>query len=194
MHTFRYFVNYPGDLIPSNDTLSHDVEIYGDADVDIGPDTLELEEDEFPYYLNAGEDFLTSYEWHNGSKNSSYQVTDYGTYYVFVTDTLGCEGSDTIEIVTGSDETGLENVTTNSYRVLIYPNPVREKLTVNIEADTPEKFRLMLFNNQGKTVYSDEITTRKETYYIETRRFPEGVYYLNIHTNESVHTRKIIFQ
>jgi len=194
MHTFQYFVNYSGDLIPSNDTLSHDVEIYGDADVDIGPDTLELENDEFPYYLNAEENFLTSYQWQNGSQNSSYQVTEAGTYYVFVTDTLGCEGSDTVEVVVDSTETGLEDIMSNSYRILIYPNPVREKLTVNIEADTPEKFRLMLFNNQGKTVYSDEITTRNEKYYIETQRFPEGVYYLRIHTNESVHTRKIIVQ
>ncbi len=194
MHTFRYFVNYSGDLIPSNDTLTHDVEIYGDADVDIGPDTLELEEDDFPYYLSAEEDYLTSYEWQNGSQNSSYQVTDYGTYYVFVTDNKGCEGSDTVDVVSVSTGINFENINADNYRIFIYPNPVREKLTVNIEADTPKKFRLMLFNNQGKTIYSDQITTRKEKYYIETQQFPEGVYYLRIHTNEHVHTRKIVVQ
>ncbi len=41
-----------------------------------------------------------SYEWQDGSTNSSFVASDLGTYYVTVTDNNQCKGSDTVRITT----------------------------------------------------------------------------------------------
>jgi hypothetical protein len=192
MHTFKFFVAYQGDLVPSNDTLTHDVEIYGDADVDLGADTLFTEENE--YLLSAGREF-TSYEWQDGTTTRTYLVESSGTYSVTVIDTLGCSGSDTIEIFLDSTETtGVNPIASEDYKILIYPNPVRNRLTVDIDAGMPQQFRLMLYNNQGQLVYSDQITTRRRKYRINMREFPEGVYFMKIQTKGNVHSKQIVVQ
>jgi hypothetical protein len=192
MHTFKFYVTYQGDLIPSNDTLTHDVEIYGDADVDLGADTLFTEESE--YMLSAGKEF-TSYEWQDGTTTRTYLVETSGEYSVSVIDTLGCSGSDAIQIYLDSTQTtDVNSIAGEDYRILIYPNPVRNKLTVDIDADMPQQFRMMLYNNQGQVVYSDQITTRREKYRINMREFPEGVYFIRIQTRGNVHNKQIIVQ
>ena len=192
MHTFKFFVAYQGDLVPSNDTLTHDVEIYGDADVDLGADTLFTEENE--YLLSAGREF-DSYEWQDGTTMRTYLVESSGQYSVNVIDTLGCSGSDTIQIFLDSTQTtGVNPIASEDYKILIYPNPVRNRLTVDIDAGMPQQFRLMLYNNQGQMVYSDQITTRRRKYRINTREFPEGVYFMRIQTKGNIHSKQIVVQ
>jgi hypothetical protein len=192
MHTFKFYVAYQGDLVPSNDTLTHDVEIYGDADVDLGADTLFTEEDE--YMLSAGREF-DSYEWQDGTTTRTYVVETSGQYSVTVIDTLGCSGSDTIQIFLDSTKTtGVNPIAAEDYKILIYPNPVRNKLTVDIDAGMPQQFRIALYNNQGQVVYSDQITTRRRKYRINMREFPESVYFIRIQTRGNVHNKQIIVQ
>jgi hypothetical protein len=192
MHTIQYFINYQADLIPSNDTLNHQVEVYGDADVDLGADTLVTEEDE--YMLSAGRQFI-SYEWQDGTTTRTYLVESSGTYSVTVEDTLNCMGSDTIVIYLDSTETAIgEPIATENYNILIYPNPVRNKLTVDIDAEMLQQFRLMLYNNKGQVVYSDQITTRRRKYRINMRALPEGVYFMRIQSRGNVHSKQIIVQ
>ncbi len=47
--------------------------------------------------LDAGPDYA-AYLWQNGSTGRYFDVSDEGIYYVTVTDTLGCKGSDTARI------------------------------------------------------------------------------------------------
>jgi len=192
MHTIKYFINYTADLIPANDTLNHQVEVYGDADVDLGADTLVTEEDE--YMLSAGRQFI-SYEWQDGATTRTYLVESSGTYSVTVEDTLNCMGSDTIVIYLDSTETTIgKPIATENYNILIYPNPVRNKLIVDIDAGMPKNFRIAIYNNQGQVVYSDQITTRRRKYRINMREFPEGAYFMRIQTKGNIHSKQIIVQ
>lgn len=68
-----------------------------------------------PYDLDLGEDTIicsgtltldagtgaASYLWQDSSANQTYLVTTSGTYWVTITDTLGCELSDTIDVLVG---------------------------------------------------------------------------------------------
>jgi gliding motility-associated-like protein len=68
-----------------------------------------------PYNLDLGEDTIicsgtltldagtgaASYLWQDSSANQAYVATASGTYWVTITDTLGCELSDTIEVLVG---------------------------------------------------------------------------------------------
>ncbi len=63
--------------------------------VDIGNDTTFCEGDSV--VLDAGPGF-SSYLWSTGSEAQSITVTEAGLYYVTVTDTTGCEASDSVNV------------------------------------------------------------------------------------------------
>jgi len=63
--------------------------------VSLGPDTTVCSGE--TYTLNPGSGF-TSYYWQDGSGESTYTVNIPGTYWVTVSDTNGCSGSDTVTV------------------------------------------------------------------------------------------------
>lgn len=193
-HTFNIFSSFSGDLKPENDTITQNVEAYGAPDVDIGPDTVKLEEDDFPYFLDAGD--FDSYEWHNGSHKRTHQANEPGTYWVIVTDDYGCVGGDTIEIVLDSSSVGIgdEILSGENYTIAVYPVPARERLNVDIKSSRLQRFRLILINMNGQMVYTNQVRTREGIYEIETNALPKGVYYLRIETKAGINSRQIIIQ
>lgn len=65
-------------------------------EVDLGADA-QLCASQLPYTLNAGTTNITSWLWSTGQTTSSISVSDYGAYYVTVTNECGI-ASDTIEL------------------------------------------------------------------------------------------------
>ncbi len=64
--------------------------------VDLGPDANLC--DGVTITLDAGAGF-NFYFWSDGSSGQTLDVTTSGTYYVVITDSIGCEGTDTINII-----------------------------------------------------------------------------------------------
>lgn len=64
--------------------------------------------------LDAGSNFL-SYLWQDGSTNSTFDVTQTGTYYVAVLDSNGCMATDTVNIVYVDMPITVSNDTTICY-------------------------------------------------------------------------------
>lgn len=77
-----------------NDTASISVDIFSAPEVDLGEDRslCELGSAE----LEAGD--FASYAWSNGATTSSISVDETGTYEVTVTNDLGCQGFDAVEL------------------------------------------------------------------------------------------------
>lgn len=70
------------------------VDTQANPNVDLGTDTSLCNGQSIT--LNAGD--WTNYTWQNGSAEDSFQVNQAGQYHVQVKDTLGCSGSDTVNV------------------------------------------------------------------------------------------------
>jgi hypothetical protein len=75
----------------------------------------------------------------------------------------------------------------------IYPNPIREKLTIDIEFKEEQYLQMQLFDATGKLIY--EIPThsvRENQYYFNLPGLPSGVYYVTVTNGSDRVSRKIV--
>ncbi|MBN1183150.1 MAG: T9SS type A sorting domain-containing protein [Bacteroidales bacterium] len=90
-------VRYPYDSVYGNDMLTDaPVESYGYPDPMLGPDRTIIDTS---YTLNTSTEFV-DYLWNDNPDDTlnSYTLNESGSYWVTVTDTLGCVGHDTVDI------------------------------------------------------------------------------------------------
>ena len=160
-----------------NDTLNAIIYNYGYPTVDIGPDTI-LTSHPDTILLDAGQGFAT-YLWQDGTNSQTYDVEDFGIYWVIATDSNGCSASDTVTVKLAE---GIKQLTSREINVKIYPNPVKNILHVQIENHKhPVRLMLQLFNNASNMVWKKDIfVEKKHEEQIDFGSFSKGVYYLRI--------------
>jgi len=93
-YTLKAFTGFAGDTINHNDTITKDISIFGYPSIDLGPD---INAQALTYTLQTGQSF-SSYLWSDGSTNSELEVSEGGTYWLKISDTNGCENSDTVDV------------------------------------------------------------------------------------------------
>jgi len=146
--------------------------------------------------LDAGAGF-TDYLWNDSTTNQSIQivgsVAGVGThnYYVDVTDSNGCQGSDTI-IVEVIDDTGI-NDKFNNCSISLIPNPTKGifKIAINgIEGD----FKLQIIDISGRVLSSEKLIGVKNSYVKETdaSKLANGIYYIKLINNDFVKLEKLL--
>ncbi|MGM0472821.1 MAG: hypothetical protein ACQERV_01660 [Bacteroidota bacterium] len=94
----------------SNDTASAVIRVNKPA-VDLGPDISTIRPDTVVLRASSGvpgQDYL----WQDGSTDSVFHVSSEGTYYVRVTNNIGCVASDTIRIMQLIADVGVDGLTT----------------------------------------------------------------------------------
>ena len=139
--------------------------------------------------ITAGSDTFgpATYTWMYGATeltelSDSLIATENGLYTVVVTDSEGCEGSDTLSVY---------NVGVNELvdlPIQLYPNPAKEYLNVDIQL--AEGFiELEILNSIGavvlvKNVSGEELTN---TIQITLDKIPEGLYFLKTLINNRVY-------
>lgn len=81
----------------------------------------------------------------------------------------------------------------NTPGLLVYPNPVKEVLTINFAGMPMGNYSLQLNDALGKLIYQNAATITSETvrYSIKLNEIAEGVYFLNISAGDFVKTVKI---
>ncbi len=75
----------------------------------------------------------------------------------------------------------------------IYPNPIREKLTIDLEFQEEQYVQMQLFDVTGKLIY--EIPThavRENQYYFNLPGLPSGVYYVTVTNGTDRISKKIV--
>ncbi len=78
-------------------------------------------------------------------------------------------------------------------KVKTYPNPVKDKLFVNLENVKLNIDKILLFNSTGKLVFSSKGTELKSKIIeIPTLKHNTGLYNLNLYTKQGVIHRKIV--
>jgi len=76
----------------------------------------------------------------------------------------------------------------------IWPIPTKEKLNIGFKG-LPEKSNIKLYNINGSIVFKDLILrNQKSSYSIDTSKFAKGIYFLNISSENSKYTQKIIIK
>lgn len=164
---------YAVQLIISNpyesDTVNQSVIINTNPVVSLGTDTMICEEN--PYTFSPGS--FAAYQWSNGSSASSITVNGTGNYSVVVTDANGCQASDTA-FVDVQVCISVEEIAANS--ALLYPNPVKNILTVTVSDFTGRVFSL--YNTVGQKAISDLYLEGSHTT-IDLDLAP-GIYYYTI--------------
>ena len=107
-------------------------------------------------------------------------------------DVSGNHGSHDYWIVKFNYMTYIKNVTNTSILVSLYPNPVKNTLTVEFNNPQINTYTVRLVDVSGKTVYSTTTTSPKLEIY--RRGLPSGVYSVVITGNNKVYTSKIVME
>lgn len=81
-----------------------------------------------------------------------------------------------------SKDLDINEITDNTLRLDIYPNPAKEKINIRFFQENPGKTNICIFNLSGQIVYSDEISAGRgvEEYVIPVGNLRQGVYFLRI--------------
>ena len=124
------------------------------------------------------------YTWQDGSHDSTYKVTQTGTYWVraYFAD-YNITTYDTINVMYKDCDTTdtIDNI------ISIYPNPATDNLT--IETNFKEEHRLEIINLLGQTIYTTYINRKS---IINTSNYSCGLYFLKIYTDKETVVRKFV--
>jgi len=123
-------------------------------------------------------------------------VAGVGTHTITYTfsDSFGCENfADETIIVDGC--TGISEVVDGMF-IEIFPNPTDGIFTIRVKSENSEQVNLKIINNLGIEVYTENNISLNNTYETEINlsEFSEGLYYINLYSNEVNYLKKIIIQ
>src|SRR6185503_2655512 len=148
--------------------------------------------------LTSNTGFIT-YQWMfngdtiAGATNYFYVAGQSGDYNVICTDSNGCEvEAGIVNVVAGIQST------VDGQQSTVYPNPVSEKFEIrNWKLGTAAY--ISIFNLVGEIVYESAVnrkpsTVNSEPFTVDCRLFPDGIYLLELHSNEKTFRTKFVKQ
>lgn len=141
-----------------------------------------------------------SYSWNfgdasptNNTQNPTHVYTTNGTYTITLTVTGEC-GTDTYTQVITITQVGVQDEDIAN-TLSIYPNPNNGQFTVSFESGEAKDVTVSLSDVAGRVITSVEqknVTSFSQQ--MGSEELADGVYFVNITTNEGVVTRKIVVQ
>jgi hypothetical protein len=112
-----------------------------------------------------------------------------GTYYVTATDANGCVLSDSASVNLGTSVAviGLDNIFN------VFPNPITNTLHLEANWGYTTNARLSVVAADGRIMFRQTINAANQAQIeINTTDFAAGVYFVQIHTDKEVLTRRIV--
>jgi hypothetical protein len=159
--------------------------------VDLGNDTTIFASS---IVLDAGHPGAT-YMWNTGDTTQTITAIASGTYYVTVTEGLGCVATDTIvvNLIIGITE----NAIPSDLNVQIYPNPTTDKsFTLNFNNYDNSDVEINIMNILGKVIYSEKLINFSGPYNkkIILKDLAGGIYFTNVISGQRRSTTKVIIE
>jgi hypothetical protein len=75
----------------------------------------------------------------------------------------------------------------------IYPNPLKEKLTIDVNLSEEEDVQMQLYDSAGKLIYEIPThSTKSKKYYFNMPGLPSGVYYVTVTNGTNRVSKKIV--
>ena len=134
-----------------------------------------------------------SYEWFNdlGSlvNSQNVNITSNGNYYCIAIDANHCQ-SDTITYF--YSETSINDSEVSNFN--IYPNPTNDYLTIEFESINEQNYSIYLVDLLGQKILLDRIDKYKGnyTYKLDLIEFAQGIYILELKSENEIYNKKII--
>jgi len=130
----------------------------------------------------------------SNEQNPSYTYTAPGTYIVSLTilNDEGCSDAQTSQVVV----TGMTTSTTApqiGFKVNVFPNPAREKVTLAYELESQANVRITLRDLLGRELkYFETGAKRNHQLQIDTSPFDKGIYFVVFSFGEQQVVRKLV--
>ncbi|CAN5425532.1 hypothetical protein BH11BAC1_BH11BAC1_03680 [soil metagenome] len=135
--------------------------------------------------LDAGAGY--TYQWSTGETTQTIVVNSTNTYSVTITDANGCTASDNVMVTV---IVGIEGI--SSAGVNIYPNPVHDKLTVQVPTSMASEQKLLkLTDVMGRIVFSETLTG-SGLHTVDVGAFAKGVYILSLDSRSQKRVVRVI--
>jgi alpha-tubulin suppressor-like RCC1 family protein len=87
-------------------------------------------------------------------------------------------------------EVNVSEVSLKPVQYAIYPNPATHTLHIDFITTTPSKIELL--DLQGRTLYTQSVSTTQTTHEISLTGFSTGVYFVKLYSDEGVVLKKIV--
>lgn len=141
--------------------------------------------------------FADSYSWDFDDEtalstlpNPTHTYTSSGTYNVSLTVTNAC-GSHTFSMPINVILVSQEEVSSLTY-FEIFPNPSNGKTLIHIQADPTEDFRMVVSNSLGQKIMEQAIPQGTE--FIPLEKLSKGIYWITLHAERGITTKKLLIQ
>jgi hypothetical protein len=95
------------------------------------------------------------------------------------------------KIIEAKKEISLINNNSDNISFLLFPNPVKDKLTVKINGEI-ETGILKIVDSLGKTIFQQDIKKNQKEIFIDANRISDGYYILQIATSNYIGNQKFI--
>jgi hypothetical protein len=112
------------------------------------------------------------------------------TAKVLLTEGLSETGDTVTFILHATNAAGIENIKSQEDTYSIYPNPVKEKLSIKSTSANVKEIRILLYNILGKVVYNAKGPGSLTE--IPVNAISEGVYFLKIGSENKDFVKKIV--
>jgi len=171
-----------------NDTMIKQVFVKESPIIFLGNDTSLKINQPITLYAGKGYDY---YFWSEGSNSDSLVVNSSvpNDKQIWVMALMnGCFGGDTIHIRFDSTNNVVDLGFLQS--IITYPNPVIDKLYIEIKDQKSNDLQMMLYSAEGKEIFHTTEMTEKN--YLDLSKWAKGVYFLKIFNQISEYTTTII--
>lgn len=172
--TLTYEIKTPSQISETSVVISNDVNSGNIGSIDLA--------------IEGGTGDLT-YLWSNGSTDASLTNISAGEYTVIVTDANGCSKEFGPYIVENSSNTN-ETTWLNDFK--LSPNPASDKVNLKVNfKQNINKAEVRIYDSVGKLVSSQSFDHDIDTS-IDVSIFNQGLYYLELSTQNAVFNKKFI--
>jgi hypothetical protein len=147
--------------------------------------------------VDAGSGFVT-YQWSNGDTTQSSTIavdtsgTGAGDYWVIVTDTNGCQNSDTMHVdcITGY------NLLSMAIEITVYPNPSSGKVELTVSSKSSSGLIIRWMDVSGQIISEDKVSNAASVVHrkYDMSDAAKGMYFVQIISSEGVATKKVILE
>ena len=154
--------------------------------------TLEILNDSVVEFTNASSNALY-YTWMFGDGNNStddnpaHQYASIGHYDVYLIADNPC-GSDTISMTIA---VGIEDIGSESNKVLIYPNPAKDEINISIQQAKAKNQDIQLYSITGQLISRWTLTANEKHISLPVSGINPGMYWIKLGDN---YTQRIVIQ
>jgi len=111
-------------------------------------------------------------------------ITEAGTYILVINELKN----------NGNHKMDLEQEISPKKEINVYPNPVQDRVNIELPNDGSDTYDLVLTDTQGMVVYAETAVSNKQFHRLYRKNISSGIYLLTLKGATETYTTKLIFE